>query len=199
MPINKIIKVIDKQGGKLKYMQLSNLIPSQNTSYLEDKANSILKNNGIKHPWEIDIEKIVQQYHNIKFFYMNCDSKTIIKKNKAIIMVNSNLSYNEKRQQLAEEFSHALLHLGNQLTYYNDIYLDKQENQAKRMAAYLLCPLFMIKELSIDMDNYTMLDEMAEIFDVTNEFMKYRLSLIFGTDIEYISRYNDEIYGYFSI
>ncbi|MDK2920157.1 MAG: hypothetical protein PWQ37_2890 [Candidatus Petromonas sp.] len=180
-------------------MQLSDLIPSQNTNFLEDKANIILRNNKISKPWEIDIEKIIQGYKNIRFFYIDSDSNTIIKKDKALILINNKLNYKEKREELAEEFSHALLHLGNQLNYHNSLYLDKQENQAKRMAAYLLCPLSMIKELSVDMDTYTMIDEMAEIFDVTNDFMKYRLSLIFGVDIEYITRFNNEVYGYFSI
>jgi Zn-dependent peptidase ImmA (M78 family) len=180
-------------------MQLANLIPNQHVNFLEDKANEILKNHSISKPWEIDIEKIVQSYKNIKFFYMNYDSKTILKRNRAIILIDNKLSYKEKREQLAEEFSHVLLHLGNQINYCNSLYLDKQENQAKRMSAYLLCPLSMIKELSVDMDAYTMIDEMAEMFDVTNEFMKYRLSLIFGVDINYMAKIDNELYGYFSI
>ncbi len=49
------------------------------------------------------------------------------------------------------------------------------------------------------MDIYTVIAERAEIFDVTNQFMKHRLNLIFRSDSEFITKFHNEIHGYFSI
>ena len=63
-------------------MLLSDLIPEQQSNYLEEKANSILKDNHIKHPFEIDIETIIDiNYRNIRVIYTNQDSKAVIKRN----------------------------------------------------------------------------------------------------------------------
>lgn len=180
-------------------MILEKLIPKQQSNHLEDKANQILKRNNIKHPYEIDLEAIINKYKNIRIFYSNQDSKTIIKRNMAIIIINNNLEYKKQRQELSEEFCHTLLHCGNQINYQHDIILDKQEYQAKKMSAYLLCPLSILKTISIPIDTYYTIDELADIFNVTDEFMKYRLELIWGQDLESITYYKKEFYGYMAI
>lgn len=180
-------------------MLLAELLPNMHRSYLEDKAEYILKQNNVKYPQDINLEQIIQNYKNIKVFYMKQDSKTIIKKNKIIIIVNNTLSYREQRQELAEEFCHALLHLGNQINYFNTINLDKQEQQAKRMAAYLLCPTYIFKNISVPYDTYVLVDELADIFNVTTEFMQYRLKLIWGQDLDMIICSKGKFYGYMPI
>lgn len=64
------------------------------------------------------------------------------------------------------------------------------------MSAYLLCPLFMLKTLSIPIDTYCTIQELADIFNVTYDFMNYRLKLIWGQDLNLISIFNGEFYGY---
>ena len=151
-------------------MIFENLIPEQQTNYLEYKANRILMDNYIEHPYEIDIETIIDiNYENIRVFYANQDSKVIIKRNMAIIIVDNGLEYIKQREELAEEFCHVLLHCGNQTNYKHSIILDKQEQQAKRMSAYLLCPLSMLKTISVPMDTYYTVYERADIFNVTYE------------------------------
>lgn len=178
-------------------MILEKLIPDQQTSFIEDKANAILMENYIEHPYEIDIETIIDiNYRNIKVFYADQDSKVIMKKNMAIIIVDNRLEYKKQREELAEEFCHVLLHCGNQINYKHNIILDKQEQQAKRMSAYLLCPLFILKTLSIPIDTYCTIQELADIFNVSYEFMKYRLKLIWEQDLNLISIFNGEFYGY---
>ncbi len=177
-------------------MNLSKLIPYQNKNYLQDKANSILYINKILNPF-VELDKIIEKYKNIKVVQLNQDSKTILKKNKAIIIINDKLEYREYREQLAEEFCHALLHMGNQFFYDNEITLNKQENQAKQMAAYLLCPISMIKEVGMDADNYALIEELADIFKVTYEFMHYRLSLIWGQDVDLVAYNKGQAYAYF--
>lgn len=187
------------QGGNDR-MILGDFIPNQQTNYLENKANEILLDNFIEHPYEIDLETIIDiNYKNIKVFYSNQDSKVIIKRNMAVIIVNDRLEYRKQREELAEEFCHFLLHCGNQINYKYNIVLDKQEQQAKRMSAYLLCPLYMLKTITIPMDTYCTIHELADIFNVTYEFMKYRLSLIWGQDLNLITVHNGEFYGNISI
>lgn len=107
-------------------MILERLIPDQQTSFIEDKANNILINNYIEHPYEIDIETIIDiNYENIRVFYADQDSKVIMKKNMAIIIVDNRLEYRKQREELAEEFCHVLLHCGNQINYKHNIILDK--------------------------------------------------------------------------
>ncbi|ABR48540.1 protein of unknown function DUF955 [Alkaliphilus metalliredigens QYMF] len=176
---------------------LAHILPQTNINYLEEKANFILDKHTIKYSFETNIYCILDQYRNIKVFHLNQGSKTIIKKNKAIILLDSQLPPREERQELAEEFCHALLHLGNQID--NTTIIDKQENQAKRMAAYLLCPIHIIKNISVPSDTYAMIDELADVFFVTPEFMKYRLSLIWGQDIDMVSYHNGQAYGFMTV
>ncbi len=181
-------------------MILENIIPKQLTNHLEEKANKILIKHNIKYPYEIDLEAIIHNnYKNIRVFYSNQDSKTIIKKNMAIIVINNNLNYREQHQELAEEFCHVRLHCGNQINYKYNIILDKQEQQAKRMSAYLLCPICMIKKLKFMEDTYLFNEELANYFNVTNDFMRYRLNLIFGQDLDLITYYKRRFYGYMPI
>lgn len=177
-------------------MNLTQFIPKQNKNYLQDKANSILYSNKILNP-HVSLDKIIEKHKNIKVIQLNQDSKTILKKENAIIIINVNLEYRKYREQLAEEFCHVMLHMGNQFFYDNEITLDKQENQAKQMAAYLLCPIDMIKEIAIETNTYALIEELADIFKVTYEFMHYRLSLIFGQDIDLIAYSNGKPYAYF--
>lgn len=181
-------------------MITESFLPHLNTNHLEIKANDILINNNIKHPNDIDLEKLIyEKYKNIRVFYSNQDSVVLMKKNKAVIIINNNLDPKKQRQELAEEFCHVLLHSGNQIEYQHDIVLDKQESQAKRMSAYLLCPLFMIKKLKFIENTYLITEELADYFSVTYEFMQYRLKLIFGQDLNLIAYHNKEFYGYMPI
>lgn len=150
-------------------------------------------------PCDIKLENFIQDYNSIKLFYMDQQSKTIIKKNKSIIVIDNRLDPRSKRQELTEEFCHALLHMGNQFNYCNTINMEKQENQAKRMAAYLLCPLHILKKQSIPIDTYFVANELADFFGVTKEFMEYRLRLIFGQDLDVVAYHGGEIYGHIPV
>lgn len=180
-------------------MLLENLLPEQNTSHLEDRADLILLRNNMANHNEINIEKLISNYKNIRLHYMDQDSTTIIRNNKAIIIINNNLCNRKQREELAEEFCHVLLHCGNQLNIIGTVDMDKQENQAKRMSAYLLCPLFILKKLTFVDNTCLLLNELANFFGVTYEFIEYRLSLIFGQDLNSLSYYNGDLYGFISI
>ncbi|MBS4535181.1 ImmA/IrrE family metallo-endopeptidase [Clostridium sp. D2Q-14] len=180
-------------------MTLADLLPKQHINYLQDKANEILGINKINKIYDINLDIIIEKYKNIKVINLNQDSKTILKRNKAIIIINNNLDYREYRQELAEEFCHALLHIGNQINYSKNVCLTKQENQAKRMSAYLLCPIKFISNIDIYDNTYALVEELADLFNVTYNFMQYRLSLIWGQDIDYIAFNKGQAYGYISV
>ncbi|KNF08090.1 putative Zn peptidase [Gottschalkia purinilytica] len=180
-------------------MTLEEVIPVKQTNFLEDKANLILVRNSIIHPYQINLHKIIRNLGNIRVLCMDQDSRVIIRQSSAIIIINNKLPPKEQNQELAEELSHIILHCGNQVKYKKDIILDKQESQAKRMSAYLLCPMFMLKNVKIMENTYLMIEELAELFNVTYEFMEYRLSLIFGQDLNLIVHHKQNFYGYIPI
>lgn len=92
------------------------------------------------------------------------------------VVLKAGLSKPERRQLLAHALCHHLLHAGNHLrskdrSYSFDNY---HEKQADVFAAYLLIPESKLEKL-ID-DNLTIYD-LAEKFDVTPYFAKFRIGL----------------------
>ncbi|MTI47972.1 MAG: ImmA/IrrE family metallo-endopeptidase [Firmicutes bacterium] len=114
---------IDYEG--IDKMNLVKIIPKQQHTYFEDKANEILSKYDVKNPYDIGLYNIIGTYKNLKVFFMNQNSKVVLRKNIAIIIVNEKLSSIEKRLELAEEFCHYILHLGNQLNYSSNYKINK--------------------------------------------------------------------------
>lgn len=179
-------------------MELGDLLPAQNHNFLEERATEILKQNNIKTIEDIDIENIVLAQPRTMIFYMHQRSKTIINKNMSLLIIDKRLDPLTRKIQLAEEFCHSILHAGNQCTYLGSWMLDKQETQAKRMSSYLLCPLFLLKNIPVPYDTYLYPTDLAEIFKVPVDFMEYRLHLIWEQDLNSIAYINNNAYGFHS-
>ncbi len=90
----------------------------------------------------------------------------------------------EKRMLLAEEFCHIYSHFSSQLIS-DRISLKKQENQAKRMAAYLLIPHRFLRDIyEAALYEPILISDIADYFLVTEEFAHYRLELIYKYKVD---------------
>lgn len=170
------------------------------TDRWEKKANLVLSHFNYQQPDEIDMYDICWRYGvNIKpldvnFFYPNFDYESIKHlKSYAIpdsvgrrgtIFIRPELDPIEKRLLLAEEFCHCYSHYSSQLL--TDEYIrNKQEHQAKRMAAYLLMPNKFLKELyKTAINEPILISDIADHFLVTEEFAHYRLELIYQHKVD---------------
>ncbi|MDR4317854.1 Domain of uncharacterised function (DUF955) [Niallia circulans] len=170
------------------------------TDRWEKKANIVLSHFNYLQPDEIDMYDICWRYGvNIKpldvnFFDPNFDYESIKHlKSYAIpdsvgrrgtIFIRPELDPIEKRLLLAEEFCHCYSHYSSQLLTDEHI-RNKQEHQAKRMAAYLLMPNKFLKELyKTAINEPILISDIADHFLVTEEFAHYRLELIYQHKVD---------------
>jgi len=166
----------------------------------EERANKVLLNFNYQYADEIDIYDICWRYGIIikpldhKYFAENEEytaikhlkSYSIPKKNgrRGTIYIVPNLDPIEKRILLAEEFSHIYSHYSSQLLT-DKLSLDKQESQARRMAAYLLMPHRFLKDIySAALNEPILISDIADHFLVTEEFAHYRLELIYKYKVD---------------
>jgi len=172
----------------------------KNIDAWEQKANKILSHFNYKHADEIDLYDICWRYGiiikplNKEYFtdseeYISINhlkSYSIPSKNgrRGTIYIVPDLDPIEKRMLLAEEFCHIYSHFSSQLTV-DKLTLDKQESQAKRMAAYLLMPNMFIKEIyEVTLSEPILISDIADYFLVSEEFAHYRLELIHNHKID---------------
>ncbi|WCK55385.1 ImmA/IrrE family metallo-endopeptidase [Aneurinibacillus sp. Ricciae_BoGa-3] len=188
-------------------MNLSQLLPKKPISYWEERANKVLLHFNFKHPDEIDIEEICYRY-GVKIMPLdeifcpemvdkplNAFSIPSTKGRRGIIFIRPGLNPIDKKILLAEEFCHIYAHHVSELLA-DKILLDKTEQQAKRMSAYLLMPRQFMKIMYDEMPAEGLaIEEIADIFLVTEEFAQYRLELDFDQKaISVISRWRGQ-YG----
>ncbi|MHB1682814.1 MAG: ImmA/IrrE family metallo-endopeptidase [Bacilli bacterium] len=95
---------------------------------------------------------------------------------KWIIWLDTELSPQERRHCVAHETGHILLHVGNQMWMAKDLIL-RQEEEAIRFSHYALVPTYLLApELRHRTDiRRKDIEELAEIFGVTESFMLERL------------------------
>lgn len=85
-----------------------------------------------------------------------------------IIALNSNLGSCEKNCVLCEELGHFYKCATYNINCEDVSYIRKMEHKAKKYAINRLVPLDRLKKLSINHNRY----EIAQIFDVTDEFLE---------------------------
>ena len=179
-------------------MQLRQLQTS--TDYWEERAEKVLSHFRYTFPDEIHMPDICWRYGMIikpldaPFVGQFVDYETIShlksysvpgsKAKRGTIYLKENLGHVEKKLLLAEEFCHLYAHSSSQLSI--DIHsLAKLENQAKRMAAYLLMPARFINAVyDAAYDEAVMISDIADYFLVTEEFAQYRMELIFNRRVD---------------
>jgi hypothetical protein len=162
----------------------------------ESQANKVLSHFQYNYPDEIDMYEICWKYgvqiklldehvydgnmsEEMKAFSIPSD-----KGRRGMIFIRNDLDPVEKRIILAEEFCHVYAHYISQLQA-DKYYLAKTENQAKRMAAYLLMPWHFLKNvLNLAYEEPVLISDIADYFLVTEEFARYRLELIYNRRID---------------
>jgi Zn-dependent peptidase ImmA (M78 family) len=170
------------------------------TDYWEQRANRVLSHFDSKHPDEIDLYNICWRYGvKIKpldsdFIDPNINYESIkhlkafsVPKSKAhrgTIYLKPDLEAIEKKLILAEEFCHCYSHFSSQLNM-DKLTINKIENQAKRMAAYLLMPAkFLKKVYAAAVSEPVLISDIADYFVVSEEFAQYRLKLTFQHQVD---------------
>ncbi|WP_313430896.1 ImmA/IrrE family metallo-endopeptidase [Siminovitchia terrae] len=171
-----------------------------NADYWEERANRVLSHFNYTYPDEIDMYEICWRYGiQIKpldepFLDINLKYESI-KHLKAWSIPNSQgrrghiylkpgLNALEKKLLLAEEFCHLYGHYQSQLTL-NELELSKAENQAKRMAAYLLMPEHFLKTVfNVALEDAVLISDIADYFVVTEEFAQYRMNLTYNKKMD---------------
>lgn len=162
-------------------MKLYNLLPRPN-DHLEEKANAVLSHFNFKTPNEVDLSMICWHY-GIKIVSSNGMSFSVPTKNRrGVIYLQKGLRFTERRVICAEEFSHLYLHFSSQINnHYRNV--GKVESQAKRMAAYLLMPQYLLEKFEFGsfFEQEALVAEVADYFRVTEEFAYYRLEMLSPT------------------
>ncbi|WP_203363043.1 ImmA/IrrE family metallo-endopeptidase [Bacillus sp. REN10] len=163
----------------------------------EERANKVLSRFSYKSPDEIDIEEICWRYGIIikplhPDFMDNYDAIEGLKaysypkdeRVRGIIHLRPNLPTVERKLVLSEEFCHIHAHISAQLSK-QQLMLNKEESQAKKMSAYLLMPHhFLMDVIRSAADEMVLVSDIADHFLVTEEFAHYRLELLFNRRID---------------
>lgn len=177
-------------------MQLKNIIPNVHSDLWEERANKVLSHFNYCEPDEIDLYDICWKY-GVKIkpldnhFYdgeitPGIKALSVPKENgrRGTIYLLPDLDHVERKIILAEEFCHLYSHNANQLTM-KEFEIIRMENQAKRMAAYLTMPqCFLDKVYVFANDQSVSITDIADYFLVTEEFVQYRLALIFNRKVD---------------
>lgn len=180
-------------------MDLVNLKIKIMSDTWEERAENVLSHFDYHYPDEIDIYDICWRY-GIRILPFDTpftegyieDPDTELKAlsfpgkidRRGTIFLKENLSAIEKKILLAEEFCHIYSHQQSQV-YIDKLHVGKIENQAKRMAAYLLMPRrFMETVYEFASDETVLISDIADHFVVTDEFAHYRLELIFNRRVD---------------
>lgn len=188
-------------------MHLSTHVHTTSDSW-ESRANKVLSHFKYIHPDEIDLYDICWRYGiSIKpldsHYIQEIDYDSIsnlkafsIPKSKGrrgTIFLQPDLGAIEKKLLLAEEFCHVYAHYTSQLNT-DSLTIEKTENQAKKMAAYLLMPSkFLSKVYNVALEQPVMISEIADYFVVTEKFAQYRLELSYKRKIDTLITYKRKL------
>lgn len=176
-------------------MQLSEIMPST-VDIWEERAIKVLSHFTFNSPDELDMYEVCRRY-GIKimpldpvFFDgdlyddMKSYARPFSKGRKGIIYLKPGLDAIEKKLILAEEFCHLYAHHLNQLGTSSYV-VNKMENQAKRMAAYLLMPTSYMEDIyTAALDDRVLVSDIADYFVITEEMAHYRLQLTYNHRVD---------------
>jgi len=171
-------------------MKIADTLPTKRGyNMMEERANNILKKFDYKYPDQIDIEEICAYYKmKIKpspepdLTYSVCTGFR-----KGFIFIPKGTNYIKYKELLGEEFAHLYLHTISQMQTTKAIHA-QQERQAKNFSAYLFMPWKMLRDVVISYDQPVDISMLADEFLVSEEFVFYRLSLIFPEKADAVAR-----------
>ncbi|MBD8007444.1 ImmA/IrrE family metallo-endopeptidase [Bacillus norwichensis] len=170
------------------------------SDYWEERAARVLSHFDYTYPDEIDMFDICWRYGiQVKpldqpYLDKSIDYESIshlkafsIPKDKGrrgTVYLKPGLNPIEKKLILAEEFCHLYSHCQSQLSE-NPFKIGKTENQAKRMAAYLLMPEHFLKTVfNVALEEAVLISDIADYFVVTEEFAQYRMNLTYNKKMD---------------
>ncbi|MFE1626994.1 ImmA/IrrE family metallo-endopeptidase [Brevibacillus reuszeri] len=171
-------------------VKIADILPAQiGNNTMEERANNVLNKFNYRYPDQIDIEEICN-YYRIKIkpspepelTYSVCTGFR-----KGYIYIPRGANYIKYKELLGEEFSHLYLHTISQMQTTKLIQAH-QERQAKNFSAYLYMPLKMLKDIVISYDQPVDISNLANECLVSEEFVYYRLSLIFPEKADALAR-----------
>jgi Zn-dependent peptidase ImmA (M78 family) len=166
----------------------------QNKDMWEQLADKVLDNFRFKYPDEIDIEYICKRY-GIRV-YNNIDKSSFSipydGDRRGLIYLAKGMDWIDRRIRCGEEFCHLYAHHSPQL-HETRIVINKIENQAKKMSAYLFMPYRFLKELNLKENRGYLVSEIAEEFMVTEEMAHYRLELLYNRRIDMMAKFRGKV------
>lgn len=118
-------------------------------------------------------------YLGIRYFEEKLESASAIITsfgNRTAIIVDKDSSPQKKREYIAHELGHYFFHVGNMLFYKrkDPLMVSRDEKKAEDFALYLLVPEDRLRKL-VDVLDPPSIEDLADEFGVTVEFMKRRL------------------------
>ena len=167
------------------------------TDYWEERADKVLSHFHYTYPDEIDLYDICWRY-GIRVLPLDSPSIEGIAINKHLkafsipkdrarrgtIFIKEGLDAIEKKLLLAEEFCHLYAHHQSQLSV-DQYTIGKCENQAKRMAVYLLMPGQFLEDVySEAYEAPVVISDIADYFLVSDEAAAYRMALEFQHKVD---------------
>ena len=181
----------------------------QHTDYWEERAEKVLSHFSYTYPDDINIYDICWRYgirilpldrpflEHYKVELVEGLKAFSIPSNKGgrrgFIFVKEGLNEIEKKLLIAEEFCHLYAHHSPQLSVDKYV-LAKNEQQAKRMSAYLLMPhRFMGQVYADSVDEAVLISDIADYFLVTEDFAHYRLELIFHHKVDAVIKHRGRL------
>jgi hypothetical protein len=171
-------------------MKFSNIIPGGYVpSLMEDRANQLLARFHFTSPDQIDIEEICN-YYKIKIRASTEPDLTFsvcTGFRKGYIYIQKGVNYLQFKELCGEEFAHLYLHTISQTQTTKQMHA-KQERQAKDFSTFLYMPMKMLQEVVLSYDQAVDISTLADEFLVSEEFVYYRLSLLFPDRVDAIAR-----------
>ncbi|WP_232695488.1 ImmA/IrrE family metallo-endopeptidase [Brevibacillus daliensis] len=178
-------------------MKFSSILPQRTpANHMEQRANQVLEKFNYRYPDQIDIQEICHYYKiRIKaspeedLTYSICTGLR-----RGFIYVPKTCNYLRFKELVGEEFGHLYLHTISQFQT-TKMLLAHQERQAKDFSSFLFMPLHLLKEIVISHDQPVDISMLADEFLVSEEFVYYRLSLIFPEQAHALAR-SKQGFGY---
>lgn len=140
-------------------------------SYTEDFVKKLYTRISINRPEELSYQNISREL-KILLYYWEEPSQALLQNKVPYIILNKNLTDQQKWQDYCHELAHLLLHAGDQ-SKLHPLFIEYQEYKANHFMYHAAIPTFMLENL--EREGYSCsIKQIQEIFNVEYEFAKHR-------------------------
>lgn len=140
---------------------------------LEDYVKELYYYLSIYSPDQIDM-KVIAEKLRVRLYYWDLPSEASFYEERARIMLNENLTSQQKWQDFSHELSHILRHVGDQYGMPSSFRL-LQERQATNFMYHFCVPTFMLEQISFPWRKSEVIEVISKTFNVEYEFAAQRL------------------------